>query len=309
MIFRVLKWAKPSVPALFTLMAILIAIPVFAMYYENLRVNVKVNTGEVDAKITDAKGYVIQQSVCCHCNCSCNCSNQSGGRPSGHSTTTTLTTTTPVRGGGRDDNNNGNTSNDGEGCGCGNDCHHECNYTECVAMYPASLVLGPNGQYLDVFLSVNATDSHHHDGHDDNCNCSNDHDSNNDHGCCDCCGCDGHGCHCGTVSNEFWVGIVFENTGTIPIMFTHLSVVDYWGNITSWEVTSRFYGPYAGSLSGSPVWGLIECDDLPVSGNSSLPMQLEPGEKAVVWIHIVINKEGQFKIRITPGYVQFNMAP
>lgn len=322
LIFRVLKWAKPSIPALLTILAMLIAIPVFSMYYENLRVNTTVETGETDARITDVKGYVIQYSCCCCCNCSCNCAclccNQSDGCPSCHSTTTasptTTTTTITVRG------SNSNASSGGGECdcehgfscehncsNCEHGCGHDCNYTECVAMEPSSLVLGPEGQYLDVFVDVNISDGNHHIGHDNNC--TNEHKSCDGHGCCECCGCGVHRCHNNVTSQEFWVGIVFENTGTIPVVFTHLTVVDVSGNITSWEVVSRFYGQYEGSPSSSPVWGAIECYDLPISGNVLLPMQLEPGEKAVVWTHIIIDNEGQFQIRITPSYVQFNMAP
>ena len=257
--FRGLKWARPSAPILFTLLALLIAIPVTAMYFESLRVNVTVETGEFEAIIGSYRGFIELETHCCDGDCSCECCSDTTT-----TTTTTATTTT--------------TNNEhGENCAC-YDC---CVTTDCVGVEEGDIVLGPNAQYLDFYFNTTVSDN-----------------------CCDCC--DGN--HV-TTHNEAWIGIVFENTGTIPVTFKYVAVTYVGTEPSSWGYTTYVYGPISTGVGVEDFWGNLDCEDLPIDGNVIPPVTIDPGEKLVFWINIVVDDEGDFLFRLTPVYVPFNQGP
>ena len=107
-------------------------------------------------------------------------------------------------------------------------------------------------------------------------------------------------CHHHYGNAIVWAGMVIENTGNIPIKINgiNLSVIgDYDSVIEDYYM----YGPYTEEeFNSTCAWNNIDPDNLPIP-NSTNTLLLDPGEKGIIWLYIlIVGGEDQILINIEP---------
>lgn len=107
---------------------------------------------------------------------------------------------------------------------------------------------------------------------------------------------------------EGWFGLVIVNEGSIPVMLRDVRI-SREGALSQYISISAmyFYGPYKRGFR--EVWGRVKCEDLPFKGYINPPVEVDLGEKVIVWAKIVIKDTAPYgasgslsiKLEFTPS--------
>lgn len=92
-------------------------------------------------------------------------------------------------------------------------------------------------------------------------------------------------------TNNVWVGLVIENNYGIPATLEGLKV-SFRNASGTYELSGDDYSiypyePVKDGVGNKPYWGYLSCGDLPISDYlTELPITIESGWKAVVWVNV-----------------------
>jgi len=92
-------------------------------------------------------------------------------------------------------------------------------------------------------------------------------------------------------TNNAWVGLVIENNYGVPATLKGFNI-SFMNASGTYELSEDdyFIYPYEPTKYGvgdKPYWGLLHCEHLPVSDYlTELPITIQSGWKAVVWINV-----------------------
>lgn len=94
-----------------------------------------------------------------------------------------------------------------------------------------------------------------------------------------------------TQAHPTWIAILVENNGTIPVEtvnpWIEVQPANLSGNLT---VETYLYGPYSHG-GHAEVWSDVKVEDLPLNGNMVGSINLNPSQKAVIWVKIAFTGE------------------
>jgi len=107
---------------------------------------------------------------------------------------------------------------------------------------------------------------------------------------------------CENVTGTEWtiiIGLIVKNNGTMPIYLTD-TAINFNTSSSNFYVTKYYYS------FDSSKWDGIAFSDIPLSGDVSLPIQLDVNDQAITWIVIqLITPTTDTQITATPEFVPF----
>jgi hypothetical protein len=90
---------------------------------------------------------------------------------------------------------------------------------------------------------------------------------------------------CENVTGTEWtvvMGLIVKNNGTIPVYLTQIAI-NFNTSASNFQVTTYYYN------FDSSKWDGITFNDIPLPGNVSPPIQLDPNDRAITWTIIQLN--------------------
>lgn len=89
------------------------------------------------------------------------------------------------------------------------------------------------------------------------------------------------------------IGLLMHNEGTLSLTVKNVSIAfqNAEGIMQYFNVTTYYYGPYPTGTNFNKlgVWDGIKIDDIPVEGNVTTPIPLDPCQHAISWTLIQFN--------------------